>query len=354
MMREKRKISTLAAGAVGSQTQTLLQEKDAEIEALKTQLEEVANGNGGGDGWVEIPIDTVKPLSIRSGNQSVYQPRKYFDPVALQELAESIKEDGLKEPIVVRDTPEGYEMMDGARRHEAHKVAGLPKIKAYVRLNVSDEEALAYALTTDALKEKISPLEQAISVVDLLCLKLNLSETEVKSLLFAMQNDAIGKTNPDDRDEMHHQKAQIAHGVLNSIGVTLGTMVNSRLKFLDLAPKIRRALEAGQISPTNALLVNKVDSHLHGRLLKEGSLLSKKDLQALIAKLTKEDKSTGVELENAFTQNPNSIYEQSITRMQKLSQLPLIQEDARARRMFLDIYERLNKLHKYVASKRIQ
>lgn len=352
MVREKRKISTLAAGAVGSQTHTLLQEKDAEIEALKAQLEDVANSNGGGDGWVEIPIDAIKPLSIRSGSQAVYQPRKYFDPVALQELAESIREDGLKEPIVVRDSPEGYEMMDGARRHEAHKVAGLPKIKAYVRLNISDEEALAYALTTDALKEKISPLEQAISVVDLLCLKLNLSEAEVKSLLFAMQNDAIGKTNPDDRDETHHQKAQIAHGVLNSIGVTLGTMVNSRLKFLDLAPKIREALEAGQISPTNALLINKVDSRHHNRLLKEGSLLSKKDLQALIAKLTKEDKSTGVELENAFTQNPKSIYEQSMTRMQELSQSPLIQEDARARRMFLDIYERLNKLDKYVASKR--
>jgi ParB family chromosome partitioning protein len=352
MVREKRRISSLAAGAVGSQTQTLLQEKDSEIEALKTQLEEVANGNRGGDGWVEIPIDTVKPLSIRSGSQSVHQPRKYFDPVALQELAESIKEDGLKEPIVVRDTPEGYEMMDGARRHEAHKVAGLLKIKAYVRLNVSDEEALAYALTTDALKEKISPLEQAISVVDLLCLKLNLSETEVKSLLFAMQNDAIGKTNPDDRDNAHHQKAQIAHGVLNSIGVTLGTMVNSRLKFLDLAPKIRKALEAGQISPTNALLINKVDERYHNRLLKEGSRLSKKDLQALIAKLMKGERSTGVELENAFTQNPSSIYEQSITRMQELSQSPLIKEDTRARRMFLDIYERLNKLGKYVESKR--
>lgn len=351
MVREKRKISTLVAGAVGSQTQTLLQEKDTEIETLKAQLEGLANSNGGGDGWAELPVDAIKPLSIRSGNQSVDQPRKYFEPVALQDLAESIKEDGLKEPIVVRHTPDGYEIMDGARRHEAHKVAGLSKIKAYVRQNISDDEALAYALTTDALKEKISPLEQAISVVDLLCLKLNLSEAGVKSLLFAMQNDAIGKTNPDDRDEVHHQKAQIAHGVLNSIGVTLGTMVNSRLKFLDLAQKIRRALEAGQISPTNALLINKVDSRFHNRLLKEGSLLSKKDLQALIVKLTKEDKSTGVELENAFTQNPNSIYEQSITRMQELSQSPLVQEDTRARRMFLDIYERLNKLGKYVESK---
>jgi len=352
MVREKRKISALAAGAVGSQTQTLLQEKDAEIEALKTQLAGGANSHGGGDGWVEIPINAIKPLSIRSGNQSVQQPRKYFDPVALQELAESIKEDGLKEPIVVRDTPEGYEMMDGARRHEAHKIAGLSKIKAYIRLNISDEEALAYALTTDALKEKISPLEQAISVVDLLRLKLHLNEAEVKSLLFAMQNDAIGKTNADDRDETYPQKAQIAHGVLNSIGVTLGTMVNNRLKFLDLAPKIRKALEVGTISPTNALLINKVDSRVHDRLLKEGSRLSKKDLQALITTLTKENSAKEVELENAFAQNPVSIYEQSIIRMQELSQSPLVQEDARARRMFLEIYEKLNKLGKYVESKR--
>ena len=351
MVRERRKISSLATGAVNSQAHTLLQEKDAEIEALKAQLDEVAHSNGGGDGWVEIPVEAIAPLSIRSGSQSVHQPRKYFDPGALQELAESIKEDGLKEPVVVRDTPAGYEMMDGARRHEAHKVAGLPKIKAYIRLNVSDEEALAYALTTDALKEKISPLEQAISVVDLLCLKLSLSESEVKSLLFAMQNDAIGKTDPADRDETHHEKAQIAHGVLNSIGVTLGTMVNSRLKFLDLAPKIRTALEAGEISPTNALLINKVDARHHTRLLKEGKLLSKKDLQALIAKLTKEDKSTGIELENAFTQNPSSIYEQSMARMQEISQSPLVQQDARARKMFLDIYARLDKLGKYMESK---
>ena len=70
MMREKRKISTLAAGAVGSQTHTLLQEKDAEIEALKAQLEDVANSNGGSDGWVEIPIDAIY-LSVLGANQFI-------------------------------------------------------------------------------------------------------------------------------------------------------------------------------------------------------------------------------------------------------------------------------------------
>ena len=156
MVRQKRSIAALATGAIDSQHTTLLNEKNAEIEELKSQLEKFAS-DGDGGGWTEISVGEITPLSILFGHpqlEAIHQPRKYFDPQALLELAESIKEDGLKEPIVVRDTPDGYEILDGARRHEAHKVAGLPKIKAYIRKDVSDEEALTYALTTDALKEK--------------------------------------------------------------------------------------------------------------------------------------------------------------------------------------------------------
>ena len=104
---------------------------------------------------------------------------------------------------------------------------------------------------------------------------------------------------------------------------------------------------------TNALLIDKVDSRYHKCLLEDGAKLSKKDLQALIAKLTKSGKTDAkvIELENAFMNNPVSIYEKSIAKLQSLSQSSLVVTDKKARQMFLDIYQRVNRLGEYAESK---
>jgi ParB family chromosome partitioning protein len=89
------------------------------------------------------------------------QPRTHFDETALAELADSIRENGLLQPILVRPrTPSGYEIVAGERRYRAALRAGLSRVPVVVR-NVSDDEALALALVENLLREDISPLETA-------------------------------------------------------------------------------------------------------------------------------------------------------------------------------------------------
>src|SRR5690606_22499674 len=88
------------------------------------------------------------------------QPRKHFDEQALQELAESIKKDGLQEAILVRPKGDKFEIVQGERRYRAHKLAGLESIQAKVR-EVDDEDAFHLAVIENIQREQLSPIEEA-------------------------------------------------------------------------------------------------------------------------------------------------------------------------------------------------
>src|SRR5690606_13026930 len=88
------------------------------------------------------------------------QPRKHFDEQAHQELAESIKKDGLQEAILVRPKGDKFEIVQGERRYRAPKLAGLESIQAKVR-EVDDEEAFHLAVIENIQREQLSPIEEA-------------------------------------------------------------------------------------------------------------------------------------------------------------------------------------------------
>lgn len=90
-----------------------------------------------------------------------YQPRKEFDPKALEELKNSIKEQGVIQPITVRRAPDGYELISGERRTRATIAAGLNKIPAYILDNVSDVQMLEIALIENVQRENLNPIEIA-------------------------------------------------------------------------------------------------------------------------------------------------------------------------------------------------
>ena len=90
-----------------------------------------------------------------------YQPRRSFDQEALKQLAESIQEQGLMQPVVLRPRPQGgYELVAGERRWRAAQLAGLSSIPALVK-QVSDQEASLMALVENLQREDLGPLEQA-------------------------------------------------------------------------------------------------------------------------------------------------------------------------------------------------
>lgn len=92
-----------------------------------------------------------------------YQPRTKFDEEALKELADSIKQLGVIQPITLRESEDGkYQIISGERRYRASKLAGLDKVPAYVR-KANDEEMLAMALVENVQREDLDAIEIALS-----------------------------------------------------------------------------------------------------------------------------------------------------------------------------------------------
>ncbi len=104
----------------------------------------------------ELPVDLVQ--------RGKYQPRRDMDPESLQELADSIKAQGVMQPIIVRSVSDKkYEIIAGERRWRATQLAGLQSIPVIVR-NVSDETAIAMALIENIQREDLNPIEEAASL----------------------------------------------------------------------------------------------------------------------------------------------------------------------------------------------
>jgi ParB family chromosome partitioning protein len=107
---------------------------------------------------------TPSTLQLDQMVAGVYQPRKRMDEGALYELAESIKAQGVMQPILVRKIASGgYEIIAGERRFRAAKLAGLSEVPVLVR-DVSDQNAAAMALIENMQREDLNPLEEAIGL----------------------------------------------------------------------------------------------------------------------------------------------------------------------------------------------
>ena len=102
-------------------------------------------------------IIDIKVDDIRS---NPYQPRKTFDEYALNELAQSIIEHGVVQPIIVKKALKGYELIAGERRTKAARIAGLDTIPAIVR-DFNDEEMMEIALVENIQRENLNPIEEA-------------------------------------------------------------------------------------------------------------------------------------------------------------------------------------------------
>ena len=104
--------------------------------------------------------DVVNEVDISELRANPYQPRKQFDPDTLEELAESIKEHGIIQPLVVRKSIHGYEIVAGERRFRAGKKAGLTKVPVVIR-EFTDEQMMEIALIENLQREDLNPMEIA-------------------------------------------------------------------------------------------------------------------------------------------------------------------------------------------------
>ncbi len=126
---------------------------------------------------------SVQQLPLEALTVSVYQPRKRLDPEGLAELARSVAQKGVLQPLLVRPNGEGYEIVAGERRFRAAQQAGLSAVPVVVK-SLSDRETLEIALIENVQREDLSALEEARAFKQLL--EFGLSQEEVA--------DAVGKS----------------------------------------------------------------------------------------------------------------------------------------------------------------
>lgn len=141
-MQEKRK-------ALGRGLEQLFSDDITSFDEIEETIVDEAKKN---KEVVDLPLSELRP--------NPYQPRKIFDDEALNELASSIKANGVFQPIIVKKTIKGYDIVAGERRYRASKKAGLTTIPAIIK-DFSDEEMMNIALLENLQREDLTAIEEA-------------------------------------------------------------------------------------------------------------------------------------------------------------------------------------------------
>ena len=141
-MQEKRR-------ALGRGLEELFNDENLNFDSFEENIVEEAKSN---NEVVELPLSELRP--------NPYQPRKIFDEEALNELAISIKEHGVFQPIIVKKSIKGYEIIAGERRYRASKIAGLETIPVIIR-DFTDDEMMQISLLENLQRENLTAIEEA-------------------------------------------------------------------------------------------------------------------------------------------------------------------------------------------------
>lgn len=171
----------------------------------------------------ETPKDEIKIVKIDELRSDPYQPRKVFDETALQELAASIKEHGVFQPIIIKKSIKGYEIIAGERRVKASKLAGLDEIPAIIR-DFSDDEMMEIALLENLQRENLNAIEEANAYKKLL---------ETLELTQEQLSNRLGKSR--------------SH-ITNMIGL------------LNLPEEVQKLLSSKEISAGHARIISKLEN----------------------------------------------------------------------------------------------
>jgi ParB family chromosome partitioning protein len=134
----------------------------------------------------ETPKEEIVELNLEDLRSNPYQPRVVFDEKALEELAASIKEHGVFQPIIVKKSIHGYEIIAGERRVKASRMAGLDTVPAIIR-EFDDTEMMEIALLENLQREDLNPFEEANAYVKIMEAK-NLTHDELAKVLGKSQS----------------------------------------------------------------------------------------------------------------------------------------------------------------------
>lgn len=203
--------------------------------------------NSATDAGADKLVGNIVEISLEDIYPNATQPRTYFDEKALNDLAQSIKNLGVIQPITLRKDGSRFEIISGERRFRASKIAGLKSIPAYIRL-VNDQELLEMALVENIQREDLDAIEVALTYQRLL--------------------DEIGMTQEN---------------LSQRVGKERSTITNS-IRLLRLSPDVQNAIRSGEISAGHGRAILSLDTEeLQQKLFEE---IIKKQLNVRQSELT--------------------------------------------------------------------
>ncbi|MDG2275827.1 MAG: ParB/RepB/Spo0J family partition protein [Flavobacteriaceae bacterium] len=136
--------------------------KATKKQALGRGLSALLKDTSVSDTFNDAVVGSIIEISLESIQVNPYQPRTYFDEESLRELASSIKELGVIQPITVRKVGDLFQLVSGERRYRASKLIGNKSIPAYIR-TANDQEMLEMALVENIQRKNLDPIEVALS-----------------------------------------------------------------------------------------------------------------------------------------------------------------------------------------------
>lgn len=217
------------------------------------------------EGPHEGPSEEIEDINLDEIRPNPYQPRKNFDDKTLGELADSIKENGVLQPIIVRRSDAGgYEIIAGERRFRASKLAGNSTVPAIIR-QFDESQMMEVAVLENLQRENLTPLEEA-QAYEMLQKNLGLTQAEVSK--------RMGKSRP---------------------------YIANYLRLLTLPPKTKRLLQNGDLSMGQARTLlglkdkNQIDP-LARRVVNEGMPVRK--VEAVVAQMNERSKKKKKREEN--------------------------------------------------------
>lgn len=258
---------------------------------------------------IDVPWDTTGGSNAGSAQSMpldqivlpATQPRRYFDPEALKQLTESIKQHGILQPLLVRPVDGGkHEVVAGERRYRAAQENELKEVPVVIR-ELDDNAAFQLALIENLLREDLNPVEETEAILELLAFKLSLSVDKIAPLLRRLQqerkeaakssnnvignqesaskeagtdelakdefealdssNNVIGKgkTSEQQGSSFENPELKIVEEVFDSLGLmTWESFANNRLPLLNLPVDILDALRDGSIEYTKAKAIAQI------------------------------------------------------------------------------------------------
>jgi ParB-like partition proteins len=200
--------------ALGRGLEQLFNNDNLDIHSINTMEDRI---------YKETSSEEIVELPLEELRVNPYQPRQVFDEDALKELSQSIKEYGVFQPIIVKKSIKGYDIIAGERRVRASKLAGLSHIPAIIR-NFTDEEMMEIALLENLQRENLNAVEEA-EAYNAMLTKLGLTQEELSK--------KVGKSR--------------SH-ITNLLGI------------LRLPTKVRDMVTSGKLSMSHARILSKLES----------------------------------------------------------------------------------------------